>query len=86
MTFTIVNMDYLSPKVSVGRIIVAVVYFTDYRCTPKARNMAHYGEMFHIIHVYFARIYFGVNFHICINVEGIIWNIIVRMPGHLRYC
>ena len=47
---------------------------------------AQYGtcldEVFYIVRAYFARKQFGVNLHICMNIEEIPWHVIVRMPGH----
>ena len=39
-------------------------------------------EVFYIVRAYFTRKKFGVNKHICMNIEDVPWNIIVQMPGH----
>ena len=43
--------------------------------------MARAGELFYIVHAYFARTQFGVNWQIYINVEYVTWHIISECQG-----
>ena len=48
---------------------------------PSARDMERAREVFYILCAYFARRKFGVNLQIKMNVEEILWHIIVQIPG-----
>ena len=54
---------------------------TDYQTSPSARTMACAGRSA-FVRAYFARKQFGVNLHICMNVEDVPWHVIVQMTGH----